>query len=464
MRIIETNQGEALVILNNIDSVKTSKIKEVLSGETPVVDVPPIVVTPPVEVENTNSGVTVKADSLNNKEERFFKITGPIKGIAYANKPDDFGAFYGGVFVQKLSVWEVILLLNNNSKVKVKLDWSGSFQLTGSDIITEAPTQVEPTTPPVVDQVPTIPTTNGSEGNFNPSGFLPDMFAIGEAYQVPGDRTKIQLSSFSMNHGARGLDCYVKQYGKLISKIKVKDGDTSIGYFNNNHSMMTQIVIKSGPIEIGYKNEIGEDYHIVLGIAKIRNNEAYLFYYPDGLIKQNPLFVKELARNEHYVANFDVVVSDDYGKVEPYNGGNLYKDWTLNFFKDNQPYFEEMEWTGGSGNYYELKHNAPLRANSERIYKKIRSKKDHNLFVEVEITTGGYGETGTVKLLNASGLTISKDLVKISTYVFNYDWINQNGGNEYNIREGLKDCDYKVYSNGGKIGPDRRSIIQEQDI
>ena len=464
-------EGFTGIIASNISDQDFDKVKNALSGEP--ISTTPTTATPTSATPTSETPILDSSGILSVKDVGAFQGKRSVKITTTGLKDYSLGPngpwnpFSGVVNVYLYSDWNIYFRFFNGKQSIVNVVTKGEndkavFSLGDSVIIENPDNQPDSTSPEVVTPTP-IQIINGSEGDFNPSGFLPDMFSIGETYAVPAGRTKIQLSAFSMNHGARGLDCYVKQFGVITTRINIKDGDTSFGYYNNNNGYMTEIVVKEGPIEIGYRNEPGEPYHIVLGIAKIENNIAYLFYYADGLVKQKPLFVKQLAKGEHYVSKFDVVADHDYGYVTEMNPGSLHKDFTLNYFKDGKPFFGEIEWNGGGDTFYD--NNAPLQANnSQGIYRKFRSKRDHNLFVEVQMTTGGYGQTGTIKLLNANGLSISKDLCRISSYVFNFGWIDDNGKQQFNIREGLKEKSYKLYNNGGKISPDGKSIIQEQDL
>lgn len=461
-------EGFSGIIASNISDPDFAKLKNAFSGDTTNAPSAAPSEAPSGSPTASTSGIVSVKDVGAFQGKRSVQIT--TNGLKdYSLSPDGpWNLFSGIVNVYLYSNWNIYLRFLDGKQSIVNVVTKGEnekavFRLSENSIIVESPiTQPDSTAPSAAPQAQN-PVVNGSEGNFDPSGNSPEMFSIGETYAVPAGRTKIQLSAFSMNHGARGLDCYVKQNGVITTRINVKDGDTSLGYFNNNHGYMTEIVIKEGPVEIGYRNEPSEPYHIVLGIAKIENNIAYLFYYADGLVKQNPLFVKQLTKGEHYVSKFDVVADHDYGYVTEMNPGSLHKDFTLNYFKDGKPFFGEIEWNGGGDVFYD--NNAPLQANnSQGIYRKFRSKKDHSLFVEVQMTTGGYGQTGTIKLLNSNGLSISKDLCRISSYVFNFGWIDDNGKQQFNIREGLKEKSYKLYNNGGKISPDGKSIIQEQDL
>lgn len=401
MRIIETNQGEALVILNNIDSVKTSKIKEVLSGETPVVDVPPIVVTPPAEVENTNSGVTVKADSLNNKEERFFKITGPIKGLAYGNKPDDFGAFYGGVFVQKLCVWEVILLLNNNSKVKVKLDWNGSFQLTGSDIITEAPTQVEPTTPPVVDQIQ--PRPQGTQL----SGFA----EINKWYDV-GQKTMLHLSSYVAGDVAQYYS--VKKDGVIIGEMNTHDGEVQPveEIHSGNHPPESILPISEGEIELHFENTSNEGGQVVGLITG--HNMGYMQYERDGLKFADGW--KRINQGETYTKKFDI----------KHNRGGLRRDGQFEIFfpafKDgkqltlNRPTF--------NGSIHGLGNTFVDQFSKHTIRYSLLH--DTSLWVDVEVETRGLNDTPRFRVVGKNGLDVHPNHFIVDAYFREYKKIFNN--------------------------------------
>lgn len=276
-------------------------------------------------------------------------------------------------------------------------------------------------TPVIIDN-----SNNQSDGDFNPNGNSVEMLPVGETYQVPIDRNIIQMSSFSFGkNGIQGMEAYLKQYGKLICYLRNADGEvTNGGYSNNNHPMMTQIVIKTGDLEVGYKNSTNVDYPIVHGLARISNNMGYTFYYPKGL--NAAFYYKQLGKNETSVKRFNVEIGDDYGWIQEKQPGSLVKDFNVNFWLNGKLYLEEMMWNGDN----EFKYNVPVKANSSET-RCIRSKKEAGLEVCLKIDTKGYGETGSVTLVSSKGgLQVSKDMVRISGYVYNF--VN------FSAQEGIK--------------------------
>lgn len=460
------DNGEKRYICKESDSVPTTPSPTPVT--TPVVT--PVVTPTPVDTD-------VQIQKFHyDSEDKQFVISVHQEGKTPTEFSFDGYKFYPySVIRQDPNKSDIywLKISGNSNKIEVK-----TSDIHSTPIIVNFPDTVTPSTPIVTPTVVTptpiiVPTptpTNsedgsGSEGNFDPTGSELEMFQIGETYEVPLGRNLIQLSSFSFGKTfegkdvINGLDCYVKQFGKIVSNLTCEDGGNggtaNGGYPSNNHPEMLRTVIKEGEIEIGYRNRTSNEYHIVTGIAPIKNNEGYVFYRPNGLVDSNPIFSKELSMNAHYISKFNVEIKDDYGWVEEYQSGTLHKDLFINYYKDGKPYLEEMLWAGNM--------NTPIKANDTSTRRMV-SKKDSSLWVEVQIRTGGYGQTGTIKLVASNGLTISKDTVRISGYVFNYGWKDENGNTQYNRREGIKNIDYKYFCNGGYKDFSGTSIIQKYDI
>ena len=397
MRIIETNQGDALVILNNIDSVKTSKIKEVLSGETPVV------VTPDPVFENTNSGVTVKAESINNKEERFFRISGPIKGLAYGNKPDDFGVFYGGVFVQKLCVWEVILLLNNNTKIKVKLNWNGDFQLTGdNNVIIEGTTEVvEPVTSPVVDQ--TQPRPQGE----NLSGFA----EIGKWYSV-FQKTMLHLSSYVAGDVAQYYS--VKKDGVKLFEMNTNDGEVQPveEIHSGNHPPESVLPINEGEIELYFENTSNQGGQVCGLITG--HNMAYEQYKADGLKYADGW--KRIEKGQTYTQKFDI----------KHNRGGLRRDGQFEIFfpafKDGKQVTLKRPTFNGS--VHGLGNTFVNQFSTHTIRYSLLH--DTSLWVDVEVQTYGLNDYPRFRVVAKNGLDVHPNHFIVDAYFREYKKIFNN--------------------------------------
>lgn len=333
----------------------------------------------------------------------------------------------------------------NITKIEVKTgDFNSKPYILGSN------TSIPDTIPsPIV-----IDNNNQSDGEFDPNGSPVEMLNVGETYEVPIDRNVIQMSSFSMGKGGlQGMQTYLKQYGKLICYLYNNDGELKNGgYFNNNHPAMAQIVIKTGLLEVGYKNATNKDYPIVFGLGQIRNNMGYTFYYPNGL--SSAFFYKQLNKNDHTVKRFTAEIGDEYGWIQERENGSLQKDLNINFFKSGKLYLEEMLWSSdGFSNSYDFNGTVSIRANSSDS-RCIRPKTDTSCEICVKIVTKGYGQTGSIQVVSEKGdLKVSKDMVRISGYVYNL--VN------YARAEGIKNKDYKMYNNAGYVDELTKSIVQK---
>lgn len=424
------------IILDGKEYEVSYKLKGITPVAIPVPD--PIVIQTPIQTGNT-----IISGSRYDLLKGFvlsFKVNNQVP-----NQISWDGLVYWpfSVLYQEPNKTETYWLKQGNTiqKIEVKTgDNSSTPYLIGSNTPIPEPTPI----PIIVDN------SNQSDGEFDPNGSPVEMLNIGETYEVPIDRNVIQMSSFSFGkNGIQGMQTYLKQYGKLICYLRSNDGEvTNGGYSNNNHPMMTQIVIKGGQLEVGYKNATNQDYPIVFGLAQIANNMGYTFYYPNGL--KSAFYYKQLNKNDNTVKRFNVEIENDYGWVQQKEPGSLVKDFNVNFFKDGKLYLEEMLWNGDN----EFKYNVPVKANSTET-RCIRSKKEGSLEVCIKINTKGYGETGTVEVISEKGgLKVSKDMVRISGYVYNY--IN------YSAQEGIKNKDYKMYNNAGFVNELTKSIVQKE--
>lgn len=423
----------------NIDGKEVEFFYKIKTSTPAVIPIPdPVVITPP-PTQSTNYLVD---------EYRYDLIRGFVMHFKINGKTPELISWDGTTFwpfsiaTQDQNKTGTYWLKTNGVTTKIEVKTGGLNSvpyILGSN--TAVPDPIP--TPIVVDN------NNQSDGEFDPNGSPVEMMNVGETYEVPIDRNVIQMSSFSFGkNGIQGMQTYLKQYGKLICYLRSNDGEvTNGGYFNNNHPMMTQIVIKAGLLEVGYKNATNHDYPIVFGLAQIANNMGYTFYYPNGL--KAAFYYKQLNKNDNTVKRFDVQIDNDYGWIQQKENGSLVKDFNVNFFKDGKLYLEEMLWNGDN----EFKYNVPVKANSTET-RCIRSKKDGSLEVCIKINTKGYGETGSVEVVSEKGgLKISKDMVRISGYVYNY--IN------YSAQEGIKNKDYKMYNNAGYVDELTKSIVQK---
>lgn len=401
--------------------------------------IPPVVVIPTPDGTNpviTNASAKVSA-------YRYDLLKGFVLNLQVNGKQPTEVSWDGTTF------WPFSILTQEANKTGTY--WLKSNGLTTkievkTGAVNSIPYVIGSTTPGVTQPEATDPIVNTTtppvyvqDGDFNPNGNPVEMFQVGETYQVPIDRNIIQMSVFSMGKkGIQGMEAYLKQDGKTICYLKNADNElTNGGYFNNNHPMMSQIVIKTGQLEVGYKNATNTDYPITFGLSRIANNMGYTFYQPNGL--SSAFFYRQLGKNEASVKKFNVEIGDDYGYISEREPGSLVKDFNVNFWKDGKLYMEEMLWNGDN----EFRYNVPVKVNNSET-RCIRSKKDGSLEVCLKIDTKGYGETGTVTLVSAKGgLQVSKDMVRISGYVYNY--IN------YSAAEGLKNKDYKLYNNAGYV-------------
>lgn len=369
---------------------------EEIVGTTPVETIPL-----PIVVENTNSGVTVKAESINNKEERFFRISGPIKGLAYGNKPDDFGVFYGGVFVQKLCVWEVILLLNNNAKIKVKLNWNGDFQLTGdNNVIIEGTTEVvEPVTSPVVDQ------TQVDVSVPNPSKYQRESAKLGEWYQS-GEKFRLLPCS----HGDYPANYYYKlesdalvyeNFGQRMKMPSDRDKDKQ-----GDHPEENQQALANGNYKITVKNRLDEN--VIYGVV---TKTQYDQYNPGGLILAD--WWVRLKKGESASQSFDW--SEKCNKDALIIGGYSKKPClsiTRPFYRDGIIYIEEMR-IEGSPNGAEVSQEG---STTLKYYSAI----EPNINITIEYQGGGVGQPAKYRVVEKNGLEVDPNTFMVTPWNTSY--------------------------------------------
>lgn len=440
-------KGESLPIYfkqTELDAI----LSKIITNSSPIVVIPspdPVIIPTP----SNNTGITISGS-------RYDLIKGFIIDLKLNNKQPnqiswDGQTFYnysGPVSQDANRIGEYWLKQDNKvQKIEVKTGEINSIPF----IVGSTNTAPEPVPSPIVIEN----SNNQSDGDFNPNGESVEMLSVNETYQVPIERNIIQMSSFSMGkNGIQGMQTYLKQYGKLLCYLYNNDKELKNGgYFNNNHPAMAQIVIKSGLLEVGYKNATNENYPIVFGLAQIANNMGYTFYYPSGL--NAAFFYKQLNKNDNVVKRFNVEISDDYGWIAEKESGSLHKDLNINFFKHGKLYLDEMLWSSNitPRSSFDFNGSVSIRANSTDT-RCIRTKADNNCEICLEITTKGFGETGSIKVISQNGgLSISKDMVRISGYVYNL--LN------YQRAEGIKNKDYKEYNNAGFTDELTKSIVQK---
>lgn len=286
---------------------------------------------------------------------------------------------------------------------------------------------------------------------------------IGVEFDVPKERAIFQASAFSMGlNGQIGAEYYLKNNGISFLSIKNNDNEiTSPGVISkNNHPSGGSIVVSSGNVELAYKNTSKLGKSIVLGLGEIKSdrieNLSYRFYGYQGL-KTTPYYTQVDAGETAFLA-IPIERKDTFGYVQEAQAGTLHKKFNANLIVDGKLWLGEMEWSNNGAQWYNF--DGKELAINQTHNLKLRPKGDGSKYVSIQVTTFGGGETGRVKVLEVNGVNISFNHVRISTYVFNYNYgFEHPTWPKYNALE-AGDIYYKMFNNEGKVDSNKMEIVQ----
>lgn len=299
--------------------------------------------------------------------------------------------------------------------------------------------------------------------NFNNQPFVIPTLAVGSEVDIPNNRAIFQVSAFSMAvNGQIAGEYYLTNNG--IPFYSNKNDDNVIrekGVFdNNNHPAGGSIPVEAGTVELAYKNNSKLGKSIVLGLGEIKSNIienfAYKFYSLNGL-KTTPYYTQVDPSETAFLA-IPIESKNTFGYVAEAMAGTLHKQFNISIIIDGKIWLGEMEINYGDGNYNSF-GGMPIKANSQNSFK-LNPKGDRSKFVAIQVTTYGAGETGRVKVLESNGVGVSFKHIRISSYVFNYNYgFEHPTWKKYNALE-AGDVYYKMFNNEGKVDAKTMSIVQ----
>ena len=215
---------------------------------------------------------------------------------------------------------------------------------------------------------------------------------IGVTYTAP-EKAIIHAASYRDDFNAQYYT--IKHNGEVIFELNAKNGYSPSKVYWGNHPKEAQIPVENGTYEFYFANTA--DSPCIVGVT---HNDPYYQYRKGGL--SSAAYSRYLKPNESIVFNLDIT---DYEN----------RSYRKNYFDLYCPLYEDGKLCLDKIEIENCPNGIQIPINSVGGFKFYKWN-DPSKFIEVLITTNGYDQPATYKVVRKNGLEIDTRHIVLSAY------------------------------------------------